>query len=298
MTAQAIEFGRAKAERRSRSRVLRILRDFPIFPAAVLVIMAVCGIFGQWITPHDPNAPDPLLRLQPPAWLDGGSWSYPLGTDPVGRDILSRLMSGARVSLLIGVTVVLIAGGIGTTIALLSGYMQGWVDAVLMRFTDAVISIPFLVLAVAIAGIVNPSLTSLIIILGLLSWAGYARVLRSEVLRIKQADFVTLARITGVSTPKIMVRHILPNLVNTLVVLATLQVGTAIIAAASLGFLGFGVPPPTAEWGSMLSEGRLYISSAWWVVTMPGVAIALTVVSTNALGDWLRSKLDPKLRGI
>lgn len=280
------------------ARVWRHARNLPLFPVAILAMMIFCGIFASFIAPHDPNDTDPLLRLRPPVWEDGGSWNYPLGTDPVGRDILSRLIHGARISLFIGVTVVLISGAVGTIVALVAGYLQGWVDAILMRFTDAVISIPFLIFAVAIAAVVGQSLLNLVLILGALSWASYARVLRGEVLQIKQAEFVTLARITGVPAWRIMLRHIFPNLVNTLLVLASLQLGIAIIAAASLGFLGLGVPPPTAEWGAMLSDGRLYISTAWWVVAMPGIAIALTVMAMNLLGDWLRETLDPRRRGI
>lgn len=283
---------------RPHARWFAAIRRLPLLPTVILGLVVISAVFGPWLAPHDPDAPDVMRRLQPPAWSDGGDWSHPLGTDPIGRDILSRIIVGARVSALIAVTVVVISGSIGTLVALVSGYFQGWIDAVLMRITDAVISIPFLVLAVAVAGLVGQSLTNLILILGLLSWSSYARVLRSEVLKIKHSDYVTLARITGVPTPRIMAVHVFPNLVNTLVVLATLQLGVAVLAAASLGFLGLGVPPPTAEWGAMLSEGRLYISSAWWVATIPGIAISGMVMSVNILGDWLRSRLDPKLRGI
>jgi peptide/nickel transport system permease protein len=273
-------------------------RGLPIFSLIVLGVVVFCGIFGPWIVPHDPEVPDPILRLRPPVWEDGGSWDYPLGTDPLGRDILSRLIDGARVSLLIGIASVLIAGTIGVLIALLSGYFQGSTDAVLMRVTDAMIAMPFLVIGVAAAGFFGASLRNVILILGFLSWASYARVLRGEVLQVKQADYVTLARITGVPTWRILLRHIFPALANTLIVLATLQVGIAIVAAASLGFLGLGVQPPQAEWGSMLADGRLYIQTSWWVVTMPGIVIALTVMSINFLGDWLRVRLDPKQRGL
>jgi peptide/nickel transport system permease protein len=202
------------------------------------------------------------------------------------------------VSLIIGVTVVLIAGGIGTALALISGYARGVSDMVISRLTDAVISMPFLVIATAAAGVLGASLRNVILILGLLSWAGYARILRGEVLRVSQLDFVTLARITGVPSWRILFFHILPNIANTLVVLATLQLGTTIIASASLDFLGLGIPPPTAAWGSMLADGRTYIRTAWWVVTMPGIAIGLTVMATNLMGDWLRLQLDPKRRGL
>jgi peptide/nickel transport system permease protein len=276
----------------------KLVRSLPIIPLVILAIVLVCGIFGTFFAPHDPEVPDPLLRLQPPAWQEGGDWSYPLGTDPVGRDILSRLIVGSNVSLIIAVTVVLIAGGIGTSFALIAGYFRGAADMVISRLTDAVISMPFLVIATAAAGIFERSLVNLILILGLLSWAGYARILRGEVLRVSQLDFVTLARITGVPSWRILAFHIFPNIANTLVVLVTLQMGTTIIAAASLDFLGLGIPPPRPAWGSMLAEGRVYIRTAWWVITVPGIAIALTVMATNMMGDWLRLKLDPKRRGL
>lgn len=283
---------------RPRIRSFASLRRAPIIPLAIIAVLVICGIFGEWIAPHDATRPDPLLRLTPPAWQEGGSWSYPLGTDPVGRDILSQIIVGARVTLIIGFTVVAISGGIGLVVALVSGYFQGWADMVLMRLTDAVISMPFLVIAIAVAGIVGQSLTNLILILGLLSWAVYARVLRGEVLRVKQADFVTWARISGTPSWRILFKHVFPNIANTLIVLATLQLGVTVIAAASLDFLGLGVPPPTPAWGSMLSDGRPYMTTAWWVITMPGIAIALTVMATNLLGDWMRIRLDPKQQAV
>lgn len=298
MASIAIESVGARPGSTRMRGILRTLRGMPLLSLFIIAVVVFCGIFSDVLTPHDPEEPAPLLRLTPPAWQSGGDWSYPLGTDPVGRDILSRLIAGCRVSLIIGLTVVFIAGAIGTTIALVSGYFQGWADTILMRLTDAVISMPFLVIAVAVAGVLGASLRNLILVLGLLSWASYARILRGEVLRVKHNDFVTLARITGVPAWRILARHIFPNIANTLIVLATLQLGVTVIAAASLDFLGLGVPPPTPAWGSMLSEGRPYIARAWWVVTMPGAAIFVTVVATNLMGDWLRLKLDPKRRGI
>ena len=285
---------------RARGRTRRwwaVLRDAPLIPAIILLVVVFFGIFGQWVTPHDPEAPELVRRLQPPAWQTG-DWSYVLGTDPLGRDILSRIISGARISLILAFAVVGIAGSIGTLLALIAGYFQGWVDAAIMRLTDAVIAMPFLVLAIAIAGVLGQSLLNIILLIGLLIWTGYARILRSEVLQIKQADFVVLARISGVPTHRILRRHILPNIINTLVVLATLQLGVIIVAAASLDFLGLGVPPPTPTWGGDLSTGRTYIRTAWWVITIPGIAIALTVMAMNLLGDWLRVRLDPKQQGL
>ena len=296
MTAVA-SLRRLFATQRSAARS-RHLHLNPVVPLAWLGLTLICAIFGEWIAPHDAERPDPVLFLIPPVWESGGSFDYILGTDAVGRDILSRLIVGARVSLLVGVSVVALAGVIGTLVALVSGYFGRWVDALLMRITDAFMSLPFLVVAVALAGIIGPSTRNLIIVLSVFTWATYARVLRSEVIRLREADFIVLARITGAPAWRILLHHLLPNVVNTLIVLLTLQVGIAIIAAASLGFLGLGVPPPTPEWGAMLSDGRQYISSAWWVVTMPGIALALTVMSFNLLGDWLRTRLDPREQGL
>jgi len=276
------------------SRLSFARRPLVVLPLLIICCVIFCGMFAGWITPHRPDEANALLRLRPPAWEQGGSWSYPLGTDPVGRDILSRIMVGARTSVVVALTVVLVSGCIGSLIALVAGYFQGVADAILMRFTDAIISMPFLVIAVAVAGVLGSNLRNLILVLAFLSWSSYARILRGEVLRIKQADFVTMARITGVPWWRILSRHIVPSLMNTLIVLATLQLGITIIAAASLDFLGLGIPPPTASWGGMLSDGRQYIASAWWVVTWPGVAIAVTVLATNFLGDWVRVQLDPK----
>jgi peptide/nickel transport system permease protein len=276
---------------------MRRVRRLPIIPILILAIVAVFGVFGELLAPHDPQQADLIRRLQPPAW-ESGDWSRPLGTDALGRDIFSRIIVGARPSLIMALAVVLLAGSIGTTLALLSGYMQGFVDAAIMRVTDAVIAMPFLIAAIAIAGILDRTLTNLIIVIGVLTWSGYARVLRSEVLRIKQSDFVVLAKISGVPTYRILLRHIFPNLVNTLAVLATLQVGGILIAGASLDFLGLGVPRPTPTWGGDLADGRAYLRSAWWVITMPGIAIGATVMATNLLGDWLRNWLDPKQRGL
>lgn len=212
--------------------------------------------------------------------------------------MLSRLLCGASISLQVGFLVVALAGLIGTTVALLSGYMGGWIDTLLMRFTDIMMSMPYLMIAIVLAAVLGPSKNNIIIILTLTGWAGYARVLRGEVLRIKKEEFVALAVIAGCSKIRIMLRHIFPNMVNTLVVLATLQMGVVIIAEASLSFLGVGVPPPDPAWGSMIAEGRSNISTAWWLCTWPGLAILLVVLSCNLFGDWLRVRLDPKFRQI
>jgi peptide/nickel transport system permease protein len=284
---------------RSRVRVgerFGVLRGIPKIPFAILLAFLFLGFFGSWVAPHDPVKQSLVNRLQPPVWEEGGSWTYVLGTDGLGRDVLSRVIVGARSSMWIGLTTVFIAGLIGTMVGVLSGYFRGAVDYILMRLTDAMMAIPFLVVALALAVVFNPSMTLLISILVAFGWAGYARVIRSVTLQLRNADFVTLAHVGGCSHWRTIRRHILPNVANTFVVLATLQLATIIVAEASLSFLGVGVPPPTPSWGSMLSDGRQYVSSAWWISVPPGVCITVVVLSVNVLGDWLRVRLDPRFR--
>jgi peptide/nickel transport system permease protein len=279
-------------------KIVSRTKELPLFSMGLLAVFLFLGIFGDWIAPHDPTRANLLAGLRPPFWVEGGSTAYWLGTDPLGRDILSRLISGARVSIEVGFAVVIIAGTVGTLVALLSGYLGGKIDGLLMRLCDIFLSIPYLMVAIVLAAVLGPSKENIIIILILLGWARYARVLRGEVLRVKEGDFVRLAIIAGCSKARIMSRHILPNIVNTLIILATLQLGTVIIAEASLSFLGLGVPPPTPAWGSMCADGRNYMFDAWWISFWPGLVIMLVVLSCNFLGDWLRVRLDPKFRQI
>lgn len=273
------------------------LRHFPVIPIAILAIVVAVGVLAPWIEPYSPDEPDLMNSLQPAAFA-GGDWSHPLGTDDLGRDILSRLISGARISLLVGVAVVIGAGTLGTVLAMLAGYFGGIVDAAISRVTDIFLAVPFLLVAIAIVGAVGPSSRNLVLVLVFMTWSGYARVLRGEVLRVREAEFVKLAQVAGCSNARILARHIFPNIMNSLVILATLQLGAILIAEASLSFLGLGIPPPQATWGGMLSEGKNYIGIHNAMTIVPGLAIALTVLSINLLGDWLRLRLDPRFRQV
>ena len=226
----------------------------------------------------------------------GGSWKHPLGTDDLGRDMLSRLIDGARVALLVSLAVVVIAGLVGLGVAMLAGYRGGRLDAFLMRTTDASLAFPVLLFAIVVVGIFGPSTTIVVIVLALAFWPAYARVLRSEVLQVNTMDYVTMSRTMGGSGKWVVRRHILPNIVPTLLVLLSLQLGLAIIAEGSLSFLGLGVPPPAASWGGMLSDGRKHLSDGWWMPTMPGLFLSVTVLATNLMGDWLRVHSDPATR--
>jgi peptide/nickel transport system permease protein len=254
-------------------------------------------VFADVLAPHDPQIGSLARRFKPPFWLEGGSLAYPLGTDHVGRDVLSRLIFGARVSMVVGILAVVVAGALGTTLGILSGYIGGWVDQVIMRWTDAWLALPALTFAIFLAAIVGPSELNIIIILAAGYWTRYARVIRSEVLSLKEREFVRLAIVAGCSKWTIMRRHILPNVLNTAIVLATLQLGVVIVTEATLSFLGVGVPPPKPAWGLMLADGKKGLMAGyWWLTVLPGLCIMLMVLSANLLGDWLRVKLDPQLR--
>ncbi len=272
-------------------------RDLPVIPIAILTVIALTAIFANLLAPHNPEVGSLTARFRPPVWQAGGSMNHILGTDQLGRDVLSRLIFGARVSLVVGFTAVIVAGVIGTTLGILAGYIGGWVDQAIMRLTDAWLALPGLTFAIFLAAIVGPSMWNIVIILGAVYWTRYARVVRGEVLSLKEREFVRLAVVAGCSRMAIMRRHILPNVVNSAIVLATLMLGVVIVTEASLSFLGVGVPPPQPAWGLMLSDGKQGLMVGyWWLTVMPGCCIMLMVLSANLLGDWLRVKLDPQLR--
>lgn len=259
----------------------------------LLASMTALALLAPWLALADPLQGDLARRLTPPAFFANG---YFLGTDQQGRDILSRIIFGARVSLLVGAVSVIVAGTIGVVLGLISGYFGGLTDDIIMRVADIQMSFPFLALAIAIVAVLGPGLVNLIIVLGVAGWILYARVVRGEVLSVRERDFIIAARVMGAPHLRILARHILPNVMAPVTVIATFAFAQMVITEASLSFLGLGVPPPEPTWGSMLSDARGYLQVAWWPATFPGLAIMLTVLGINLLGDWLRDVLDPRLR--
>ncbi len=267
-----------------------------IVPVTVLFLLVLTAIFAPKLAPHSPDLTSLTDRLLPPFFADGGGTTYLLGTDLLGRDILSRVIFGARISLSVSLMVIFITAGIGTILGIIAGYLGGRTETILMRVTDVSLSFPAILIAILLAVILGPSYWTVVLALSLLGWAPYARLIRGEALRLRQADFVTQARIIGSSPMRIMTRHIFPNVINPLIVLATLQVGMVILTESALSYLGAGIPPTTPSWGNMVADGRNQIDTAWWISFFPGIAIGLVVLSGNFLGDWLRDKLDPRLR--
>lgn len=287
-------------ERSSRSlQILRVLLTNPLtlFSIVVLTVVIVMAVGAPLLAPHDPELQSLRLRTKPPFWLEGSEPGYVLGTDPLGRDLLSRIIFGARISLIVGLAAVSVQGIIGVIVGLVAGYFGGVVDNVAMRIADVQQAIPFLILAVTVAAVFDDSLINVIVVLGVTGWVTYGRVVRGQVLSVRERDFVEAARAVGSGHAYIIRRHILPNVSASIVVIATLTISTMILAEASLSFLGLGVPPTTPTWGAMVASGRDYLASAWWVSVIPGIAIFLTVLSINLLGDKLRELIDPTLRG-
>lgn len=274
------------------------LRQVPVLPLAILLLLVLTALLAPVLAPGSPTEQNLGKRLLPPAWVGGGSWDYPLGTDLFGRDILSRVIYGARISPMISMTAIGVGGLIGILVGLPCGYLGGGVDILLMRVVDAALAIPTILIGIVLAVTLGPSYEAVIFVIVLFVWPRYARQVRGETLAIKQRDFIALAKIAGSSPARILIVHIFPNLVPTLLVLSSLQVGAAIIMEATLSFLGVGIPPPAPAWGVMVADGKDLVVSAWWVSLFPGIAILLTVLSLNLLGDWLRDRLDPKLRQV
>jgi len=271
-------------------------RRVPWIPICIIAVMVSMALFAPLLAPYSPIDQTLRDKLIPPFWVEGGGIDHILGTDAFGRDMLSRLIYGARVSLIVAALALTAGGGVGLVIGIVSGYFGGTVDNALMRLVDAAFTFPAILFALLLAVTMGQGLGTLVLAISLLLWASFARVIRGEVLSLKQRDFVALAKVRGCSSARIMLTHILPNVLNTFMVLVTLNIGVVIIAEASLSFLGAGIPPPTPTWGLMVSDGRGRIAEAWWVSLIPGIAITLLVLSVNVFGDWLRDRLDPRLR--
>ncbi len=264
----------------------------------ILGVFLIAGIFADLLSVYDPEEIVLIRRLIPPAIQDGGSWAHPLGTDNLGRDMLARVMFGARVSLLVVVICIPASALIGTLCGLLAGWRVGWWDRLLMRLVDVQLALPALLFALLISVVFGRSLLNVIVIIIIFSWSGYARLVRADVLSLREQEFVVAARASGASDKRILFRHVLPNILNTIVIMATLDVPSVILIEAALSFLNIGVAPGTPSWGAMISEGRNFMTIAWWPIWMPGIAILLVSLTGNLMGDWLRDALDPRLRNV
>jgi len=289
--------GLASAASRVEPTVRRRARVDTLAGAGALVVLAtvLLAVFAPVFAPGDPIKNSLLERLTPPMWVTGGDARHPLGTDTLGRDVASRLLHGARVSLVVGFSAVLVAGVLGIALGLLSGWYRGWLDDLLMRVGDVQLAFPVLVLAVAVLAVMGASLGNLIVVLGVTGWITYARIVRGEVLTLRERDFIVAAQALGAGDGWILRRHLLPNVLPPITVVATFSVARTIIAEASLSFLGLGIPAPEPSWGAMLDEGRNYITTGWWLALFPGLAILLLVLGINLVGDWLRDVLDPRM---
>lgn len=286
----------ASAIRRS-SRLREFFR-LPLPSLVILSVVVIAALFAPYLSPHDLDSFDLSASMKPPFWVEGGSGEHILGTDNLGRDIFTRLLYGARVSLLVGFLAVGIAGTVGTILGLVAGYFGGLADSIIMSIVDIQMSVPAILLALILAAAIGPGLSTVIIVITIIYWTFYARLARSEVLSVRARDFVALAQVAGCPSRRILFKHILPNILNSVIILATVEFGAVIIFEATLSFLGLGVQPPTPAWGSMLADGRTYIATAWWISVFPGAAIMLTVLSINLLGDWMRDRWDPKRRQV
>ncbi|MBO8162827.1 MAG: ABC transporter permease [Brevibacillus sp.] len=302
MTTAVAEKPVPNSPKPKRSKWGKLLRRFLRNPGAMigmllLVLTVVAAVFAPFIAPTDPDQADLRARLAPPSWLDEESEStHLLGTDQVGRDLLSRIIYGARVSLMVGILSVLISMVIGVILGLIAGFYGRWVDDVIMRLADVQLAFPFILFAIIVMAIFGAGLWKLILVLGISNWVGFARLVRGQVMAVKEMEYVQAARAIGATNLRIIYKHVLPNVMSSIIVLATLNVAVNILLEASLTFIGMGVDPSIPAWGGMLADGRNYIETAWWVATFPGIAIMITVLGFNLLGDWLRDELDPNLR--
>jgi peptide/nickel transport system permease protein len=267
-----------------------------VFGIAVLVLMSGAALLAPQIAPWDPGRQMLMKRLRPPAWEARGLRAHPLGTDHLGRDILSRILYGGRISLGVGLSAVTLSALIGVTLGLLAGFHGGRTDAVIMRVVDVFLAVPYILLAMGVVFALGPSLLNVILVMAVTRWVQFARIVRADVLSIREREFVSGARARGNRGLRLLLRHVLPNALTPIIVVATLELAFMIIYESALSFLGLGVQPPTPTWGWMLSDGRNYLATAWWLATFPGLAIMLTVLAVNLLGDWLRDTLDPRLK--
>jgi peptide/nickel transport system permease protein len=274
-------------------RTRRLALAGGLFVAALALVAAT----APWLAPHDPVRQTLRARLAAPTLEAADGKAHPLGTDHLGRDVLSRTIYGARVSLLIGFAAVAVGGLVGAGLGIVAGYRRGWVDTVIMTVADAQLAFPFILLAIGVIAVLGPSFPTLIVVIGLSGWPGYARVLRGQVLVLRSREFVDAIHALGGSVVRIVARHIVPNVLSTLVVIGTLELARSIVLEATLSFLGLGIQPPTPSWGGMVQEGREYLDSAWWIATFPGLVLMLTSVAVSRTGDWLRDLLDPTLKG-
>jgi len=290
--------GAAPAEPASGRRSLRRLwrLKWGLVAAAIMLAIVVTAVAAPWLAPYSPVEVDITHRLGPPAWMEGGKTEHWLGTDQIGRDLLSRMIYGGRVSLLIGVSAVLVSSTIGVLLGLVAGYFGSRTDWIIMTLINIMLTFPFVLLALAVIAVLGPSLVNMVIVLGVTGWPLYARVIRAETMAIRERDFITAGRALGMSHVRIIFRQILPNLISVVVVIATLQVASVIILESFLSFLGLGVQPPTPAWGNMLGEGRVYMLNSWWIAAFPGAAIFVTTLAINLMGNALRDWLDPHMK--
>jgi peptide/nickel transport system permease protein len=273
-------------------------RGLPIFSITILATFVLMALLAPVIAPHSPTSVSLTNSFRPPFWQEGGTLTFPLGTDKLGRDILSRILYGSQISLLVIFVSIVVSGIIGIAVGMLAGYYGRWVETIIMRMVDVKLSLPTILLALLFSVVWGPSLNNLLAVIIITLWALYARQVHAETLSLKMRDYVLAARALGSSDLRLLLSHLLPNLLNSMIVLATLQIATVVLMEAALSFLGVGIPPPTPAWGLMIAEGREVLEKAWWVSAMPGIALSLVILSANMAGDWLRDYLDPTLRNV